>query len=116
MSFGILTLQFILHSCFGIVPDAVNLETDFRRHLHLTDAEIGRVLSEITKRTGLPFTSDTAEHLTDVFDLLIHVILRLHEQCDTDYYFGPIPEKLTAHLSSANQVPTLAGYVPFSLN
>lgn len=94
MTFSIRTLRRILHRQTGISPWRVKLFSDFRRDLGLADWQIEQVLVDIALVTGLTFPADTAQHLTDVFDLLIHVILRLPETCDAYYYYGPLPEFL----------------------
>lgn len=116
MPFSIKTLRTILQTCFGIAPWTVGLDTDLRQHLHLTDSGIRQLLTLITSHTGLTFASDTAQHLTDVFDLMVHIIIRLHEDYDTTQYFGPIPERLASRLSLINHDPTLVDYAATHLN
>lgn len=114
MPFGIKMLRTILQICFGIAPQTVTLCTDFRLHLHLTNTEIQELLTEITICTGLRFPPDAAEHLTNVFDLLIHITLRLHEDCDTTQYFGSIPERLVNQDWTCNSI--LVDYTATHLN
>ena len=110
MPFSILTIRTMLQTCFGVPPQTVTLCTDFRLHLHLTDTEIRKLLTEVTICTGLSFSPNTAEHLTDVVDLLTHVILRLHEDGDTAYYFGSIPDKLAQRMSANEYRLKLVAY------
>ncbi|WP_148289616.1 hypothetical protein [Fibrella aestuarina] len=116
MTFTIRTLRHILHRQAGLAPWHVHLFSDFRRDLGLTDAEIGLVLDEIGQLTGLTFPVDTAKHLTDVFDLLIHVILRLPETYDAEHYYGPLPAQFTDRLPLTNYAPTLIAFGAVHLN
>ncbi|WP_229370383.1 hypothetical protein [Fibrivirga algicola] len=116
MTFNIRTLRRILHRHAGLAPWRVNLLSDFREDLHLTDSQIDLTLAEISQLTGLSFPADTAQHLTDVFDLLIHVILRLPETQEADYYYGPIPTKLAEGFLANNYAPTLVVFGSVNLN
>ncbi len=73
----------------------------------MTDTEIRQLLALITDHTGLAFAPDTAQYLTDVFDLMVHIIIRLHDDYDTTHYFDPIPERIAIRLSLINYAPTL---------
>lgn len=116
MTFSIRTLRRILHKQTGIAPWRVKISSDFRLDLGLTDWQIEQVLVDITRLTGLTFPPDTGQHLTDVFDLLIHVVLRLPETDATDYYYGPLPTRLTEKLPPTNYAPTLVAFGAVHLN
>lgn len=116
MTFSIQTLRRILHQQTGLAPWRVRIFSDFRRDLGLTDEQIEQVLAEITELTGLSFPADTARHLTDVFDLLIHVVLRLPEIDDAGYCHRPVPDCLTEKLPPASYVSTLTTFGSIHLN
>lgn len=116
MTFSLRTLRRILHRQTGIAPWRVKIFSDFRDDLGLTDRQIEQALADITLITGLTFPDDTAAYLTDVFDLLIHVILRLPETYDADYYYGPLPSQLAEKLTPTNYAPTLVAFGGTHLN
>jgi len=116
MTFSIQTIRCILYRQTGIAPWRVNIFSDFRQDLALTDWQIEQVLDDIALVTGLTFPADTAQHLTDVFDLLIHVILRLPETYDAEFYYGPLPGQLEEKLRPANYAPTLVAFSAVHLN
>ncbi|WP_229374874.1 hypothetical protein [Fibrella rubiginis] len=116
MTFSIQTLRRILHKKTGLAPWQVNIFSDFRRDLGLTDWQIELVLVDISLITGLSFPPDTTQHLTDVFDLLIHVILRLPEVYDNEAYYGPLPTQLAEKLPPTNYAPTLIVFGAVHLN
>lgn len=116
MTFSIRTLRRILYRQTGLAPWRVKIFSDFRRDLGLTDWQIEHVLVDVALLTGLTFPSDTAEHLTDVFDLLIHVILRLPETYDADPYEGPLPSQLTEKLPTTDYDPALVAFGTLPMN
>ncbi|XAZ81864.1 hypothetical protein A6C57_27100 (plasmid) [Fibrella sp. ES10-3-2-2] len=115
-TFSIRTLRRILHKRTGTAPWRVKLFSDLRRDLGLTDWQLEQVLADIALVTGLTFPADTAQHLTDVFDLLIHVILRLPEAYDAEAYYGPLPARLAEKLPPTNYAPTLIALGAVHLN
>ena len=88
MTFSFNTLRDYLWYQFGIAPETIRLDTHFRQDLHLTDTDIKSILRHVSYSMGVRFPIDTVQHLTDVFDLMVYVLLRSLEESDTANYFG----------------------------
>ncbi|WP_138994248.1 hypothetical protein [Larkinella sp. C7] len=76
MSILFVFLQQYLLIHFGIRPELVGLDTNFRHDLNLSEEAIEKLLATVGAMTGTTLPADGALYLTDVFDLLIHVLLR----------------------------------------
>lgn len=116
MLFNLSILREYLLSRHQIPSYRVQLNADFRKDLQLSELDINQLIRMITQQTGIPFHEEQIKHLTDVFDLLVHVILRLPEGCDSEYYFGPIPPGLAGRLSGNNYAPALVNYAATYVN
>lgn len=116
MLFNLSILRDYLLDQHQIPSYRVRLNADFRKDLQLSELDIDQLIRMVTQRTQISFHEEQIKHLTDVFDLLVHVILRLPEACDPDYYFGPIPPALTNRLSANNYGSALVNYAATYLN
>lgn len=85
MTLSIDTLRDYLWYRFGIVPERVWLSTQLRAELYLTDEEIKAIVGYLMKSAGITFSVDTIHQLTDVFDLLVYVLLRSVEETALTY-------------------------------
>ncbi len=68
-----LTQHYLLQQ-FGVLPEWVCWDTDFRYDLHLTEADIAGLLAHLSQCLATDFPANTAHNLTDVFDLLLYVV------------------------------------------
>jgi hypothetical protein len=72
----------------GIPPERVNLETNFKVDLSMSDNQIRKMLGFVQGQTGIIFPNDATFYLTDVFDLMIHLMIRAVEVEISDEYFN----------------------------
>ncbi|GLU54383.1 hypothetical protein [Dyadobacter frigoris] len=89
MKFNLETLQHYLFINQGVPPENVTLETEFRSHLHMSVEDIRKMLGFITEKTGVTFSSDSDYYLTDVFELLIHLMIRsINVEISEEFFAG----------------------------
>ena len=88
MKFNLNILKYHLFIQQGIPPERVNLETNFKADLKMSDNQIKRMLGFVQGQTGIIFPGDATFYLTDVFDLVIHMMIRAVEVEISDEYFN----------------------------
>lgn len=87
MKFNLDILKHHLLIQYGIPPERVNLETNFTADLKMSDIQIKRMLGFLQGYIGIIFPGDATFYLTDVFDLIIHMMLRAVEVEISEEYF-----------------------------
>jgi hypothetical protein len=90
MKFDLICLQQYLLSRFRISPGWVWLDTRFRQDLQLSDGEMNQLTDFVSGRTGLDFSDGMIDNFGDVFDLLVHVLLRTDEMVPDNAYFDSL--------------------------
>lgn len=88
MKFNLDILRHYLLVKQGVLPENVTLETEFTKHLRMSYEDIRQMLCFVTKRTGVKFSSDSYYYLSDVFELVIHMMVRSVEVEISDDCFG----------------------------
>lgn len=91
MKFNLDILRQYLLTDHGVLPEHVSLETEFRKNLHMSYEDTRRMLGFITRKTGVNFSSDSYYYLTDVFELLIHLMIRSVEVEISEEGFATAP-------------------------
>lgn len=86
MKFDLISLQKYLLQQFRIPPGWVWLDTRFRQDLDLSDSEMRQLTNYVSQQTGLDISAGMTANLTDVFDLLVHVLLRTDEAVTPVYF------------------------------
>ena len=76
MKFNLNILRSHLFIQMGILPERVILEATFSSDLEMSEDQIIIMLAFVTWQTGVAFSKDSVFCLTDVFDLIIHMMLR----------------------------------------
>lgn len=94
MKFNLNILRYHLFIQQGILPERVTLEADFKGDLNMSDEQIMLMLRFVHKETGVTFLKDSGFYLTDVFDLIIHMMVRSVEVEINDEYFNSISEQV----------------------
>lgn len=92
MKFNIDMLRQYLLIDQGVLPEQVTPETEFMNHLHMSCEDIRRMLVFITNNTGVTFSVDSDYYLTDVFELLIHMMVRSVEVEISQECFAAVPD------------------------
>ncbi|TDE13252.1 hypothetical protein [Dyadobacter psychrotolerans] len=92
MKFNLSTLRYHLFIQQGILPERVSLETNFKVDLNMSDNQIRRMLGFVQAQTGVNFPKDIVLYLTDVFDLMIHIMIRAVEVEISEEYYNTISE------------------------
>lgn len=106
MKFNLAILRHYLLNKEGILPERVTLETNFKTQLRLSDEAVKSMLAFVSKLTGVIFPRDASYYLTDVFDLMIHVMIRSDDVDLGDEYFNGIAEpKWQAFLHTKLSIP-----------
>ncbi|QMW04727.1 hypothetical protein [Spirosoma foliorum] len=87
MVFSLPVLQHYLLTKHGILPERVDWSARLRQDLRLTDADVLRLLNDIISLRNVSISVNTTRHLTDVFDLMVFVLLRSMEEltCLSDF-------------------------------
>ncbi|GAB4044392.1 hypothetical protein [Spirosoma litoris] len=87
MVFSLPVLQHYLLTKHGILPERVEWSTRLRQDLRLTDADVQRLLNNIVSLRNVSISVNTTRNLTDVFDLMVFVLLRSMEEltCLSDF-------------------------------
>lgn len=92
MKFNVDILRQYLFIQQGILPERVKLEANFKMQLGMSDRKVKAMLAFVSSYTGVVFPSDASYYLSDVFDLLIHVMIRSDEVDLGDEYFIGVGE------------------------
>ncbi len=90
MTISLSNVQQHLFDQFDIPPERVGWETNFRDDLSLTESDIKSLIRHLTAKTGIVFPNDPVHQLTDVFDLMVYVLLRSTEYTDVETYFSAL--------------------------
>ena len=94
MKFNLNILRSHLFIQMGILPERVALEANFRTDLGMSEDQIKMMLSVVTLQTGVGFSKDSVFYLTDVFDLIIHMMLRSVDVEISEEYFNSLTEPI----------------------
>jgi hypothetical protein len=89
MGFSLSVLQHYLLSKHGIVSERVQWDTQLRQDLRLTDADVQGLLNDVVSLIDVPISADITRNQTDVFDLMVFVLLHSMEElaCSSDFDF-----------------------------
>jgi hypothetical protein len=87
MKFNLDTLKHHLLIRYGIPPERVTPKTNFKTDLKMSDIQIKRILGFVQGQTGVIFAGDATAYLTDVFDLIILMMIRAVEVEISEEYF-----------------------------
>lgn len=90
MAFSLGDLRDYLFDKFGILPDQVQWDTDFRVDLHLTNNEIRAIVCTASAWADIQAPIETARNLTNVFDLMIYVLLHSPGTDDVEVHFNAL--------------------------
>lgn len=85
MTFSLETLRDCLWCQFGIAAERVYLHTLLVEDLRLTEDNVKAVVDTLTQRAGITFPVDKVQQLTDVFDLMVYVLLRSLEESEATH-------------------------------
>ncbi|WP_020603561.1 hypothetical protein [Spirosoma spitsbergense] len=90
MAFNLVSLQQYLLDRFRIPPGWVWLDTCFRQDLSLSESDMKQLLGFVSQQTGLAFPERTVRDISDVFDLLVHVLLQTETTEMSSAYFDSL--------------------------
>lgn len=90
MAFNLISLQEYLLDRFRIPPGWVWLDTCFRQDLSLSESDMKQLASFVRQQTGLDFPERTVRSMTDVFDLLVYVLLQTEVTEMSSSYFDSL--------------------------
>ncbi len=90
MTISLSSIQQHLFDPFGIPPDQVGWETNFWDDLSLTGSDIQALIRHLTTKTGIVFPNDPAHQLSNMFDLMVYVLMRSPEYTDVETYFSAL--------------------------
>lgn len=97
MTFSIHPLREFLWHQFGISPKRVCLDAHLQDDLNLTEDNVKAIIWHLFRQVAIDPPIDKVQQLTDVFDLMVYVVLRsleLEEQVtnrnqpELDWPFG----------------------------
>lgn len=109
MKFNVDTLRHYLLIQQGILPERVKLETSFKGQLGMSDEKVKSMLAFVSSYTGVVFPRDASHYLSDVFDLLIHVMIRSDEvDLGDELFLGVAEPGWQAFLHTKFSIPIYA--------
>ena len=88
--FSLRNVQQHLFEQFDIPPELVGWETNFRDDLSLTGSDLQALIRYLTAKTGIVFPTNPVHHPSDVFDLMVYVLLRSTEYTDVETCFSAL--------------------------